>query len=165
MSKTLGGGFPVAAVVTTPEIDARLLEKHLTHSQSHLFDPLPAAAANAVIQIVKKERLVERSKKEGEYFLKRLEELKEKHRLIGDVRGKGLTLGIEIVNPKDKSPNMEAGSRFEIELFRKGIIASFSTFAGVLRILPPLTIEREEIDHAVDILDDSLRKVATEHTC
>jgi len=163
MSKTLGGGFPVAAVVTTPEIDARLLEKHLTHSQSHLFDPLPAAAASAVIKIVKKERLVERSKKEGDYFLRRLNELKEKHGLVGDVRGKGLTLGIEIVNPKNKSPNLEAGSRLETELFRRGMIASFSTYAGVLRILPPLTIEREEIDHAVDTLDDSLRKVATKH--
>ena len=161
-SKTLGGGFPVAAVVTAAEIDVQLSEKHLSHSQSHLFDPLPAAAASVVIKIVKKERLVERSKKEGDYFLKRLNELKEKHELVGDVRGKGLMLGIEMINSKNKSPNLEAGSRLETELFKRGVVASFSTYASVLRILPPLTIEREEIDHAVDALDDSLRKVATE---
>lgn len=161
-SKTLGGGFPVAAVVTTPEIDKQLSEKHLTHSQSHLFDPLPAAAASAIIKIVKKERLVERSKREGDYFLKRLNELKEKHELVGDIRGKGLMLGIETINPANRSPNVEAGSRLEMELFRRGTITSFSTYASVLRILPPLTIEREDIDHAVDALEDSLRKIETE---
>lgn len=161
-SKTLGAGFPVAAVVTTSEIDTQLSRKHLTHSQSHLFDPLPAAAASAVVKIVKKLRLVERSKREGDYFLKRLNELKEKHELVGDVRGKGLMLGIETVNPTDKSPNVKAGIRLEMELFRRGVIASFSAYASVLRILPPLTIERGEIDHAVDVLEDALRRVATE---
>jgi len=72
-----------------------------------------------------------------------------------------LTLGIKVVNPKNKSPDLEVGSRLETELFKRGVIASFSSYASVL-ILPPLTIEREEIDQAVDTLDDSLRKVATE---
>jgi 2,2-dialkylglycine decarboxylase (pyruvate) len=161
-SKTLGGGFPVAAVITTTEIDRGLLERHLTHSQSHLFDPLPAAAAAAVIKIARKLHLVEHSRREGDYFLKRLNELKEKHALIGDVRGRGLLLGIEIADPTKKTPNVKDGSRLEMELFKSGVITSFSTFSSVLRILPPLIIEREEIDFAVETIDDSLRKVSNE---
>lgn len=162
LSKTLGGGFPVAAVVTTSQIDTELSRKQLTHSQSHLFDPLPAAAAAAVIRIVKKECLVERSRREGAHFLKRLNELKEKHDLIGDVRGKGLMLGIEIVNPADKTLNVKAGLKLEIELLKRHVVTSFSTLASVLRIFPPLTIRREEIDHALEVLDDSLGKITAE---
>lgn len=158
-SKTLGAGFPVAAVVTTPGIEKRCQSKKMIHVQSHMFDPLPAAAAEATISIVKKKRLVEHSKREGRYFLKRLEELKEEYDLIGDVRGKGLMIGVEIVNPTSGKPDPEVGVKLEMELLKKGLIVSFSSLTSVFRILPSLIIERQEIDYAMQVLEDSLRKV------
>ena len=123
-----------------------------------MFDPLPAAAAEATISIVKKKRLVEYSKREGRYFLKRLEELKEECDLIGDVRGKGLMIGVEIVNPTSGRPDPEVGVKLEMELLKKGLIVSFSSITSVFRILPSLIIERQEIDYAMQVLEDSLRK-------
>lgn len=152
ISKILGGGFPIAAVITTPEIELECQKKHMIHVQSHMFDPLPAASAQAVINEVKEKSLIENSKKLGNYFLKKLQELKEKYEIVGDVRGKGLMLGIEIINPKTNLPNPQLGIELEDSLMKHGLIISFSSFTSVFRIMPPLIIEREEIDKAVEIL-------------
>ncbi|MFX1255087.1 MAG: aspartate aminotransferase family protein [Promethearchaeota archaeon] len=158
MSKTLGAGFPVAAVVTTPEIEEECQKKKMVHVQSHMFDPLPPAAAEIVIKTVKEEKLLERSKKQGTYFLKRLNELKENYEVIGDVRGKGLMIGIELVDPKTKSLNLELGVKIESDLLKKGIIMPFSSLTSVFRLYPPLIIETQEIDQAIEKFDETLRK-------
>ena len=158
ISKTLGGGFPIAAVITTPEIELKCQEKHMIHVQSHMFDPLPAASANAVIKEVKAKNLIENSKKMGVYFLNKLEDLKEKYEIIGDVRGKGLMLGIEIINPKTNKPNPDLGQKMEQELMKKKLITSFSSFASVFRLFPPLIIKKEEIDNAIEIFNEVFHK-------
>jgi len=160
MSKTLGGGIPVAAVVTSPQIEMGCQRKSMIHVQSHMFDPLPASAAQIVIKQVKEKKLVENSKQMGEYTLSRLMELKEIYDIIGDVRGKGLMIGIEIVDPKTNKINPKLGKKIEYELQKHGIIVSFSTFTSVFRVFPPLIIEKEEIDYAIDKLHIILHKIS-----
>src|SRR2546421_7921400 len=97
VSKTLGGGIPVAATLTSSEIEEQCYSKGFVHVTSHVSDPLPAAAGLAVIEVIEQERLVERARVMGEYLLKRLHELAGRYEQIGDVRGKGLLVGLELV--------------------------------------------------------------------
>src|SRR5919205_2665414 len=97
VSKTLGGGVPLAATVTTAAIEEDCVEKGFLHVTSHVSDPLPAAAGLAVLEVIDEERLDERARERGEYLVQRLRELQEAHEQIGDVRGRGLLVGVELV--------------------------------------------------------------------
>ena len=100
LSKTLGGGVPVSAVVTSAAIEAACHERGFVHVTSHVSDPMPAAAALAVIDVVQEEGLAGRARSRGEYLLARLGELQERHEHIGDVRGLGLLCGLELVEDR-----------------------------------------------------------------
>jgi 2,2-dialkylglycine decarboxylase (pyruvate) len=101
LSKTLGGGIPVSAVVTTPEIEERCFELGFIHVTSHVSDPLPAAAAEAVLDVVISEDLPAAAKARGERLLSGLRELQQRHESIGDVRGMGLLVGVELGEDRD----------------------------------------------------------------
>ncbi|MEO8291070.1 MAG: aspartate aminotransferase family protein [Gaiellaceae bacterium] len=161
VSKTLGGGVPLAATVTTAAIEEDCFDKGFLHVTSHVSDPLPAAVGLAVLDVIAEERLVERASEQGEYLLGRLRELQELHEEIGDVRGRGLLVGIELVTDREsKTPADELGRRVTAECLERGLsmnIVRAGTHANCFRMAPPLTITREEIDFAVDVLDASLR--------
>ena len=90
VSKTLGGGIPLAATITNSLIEEDCVGKGFLHVTSHVSDPLPAAAGLAVLEVIEEERLVERAREQGDYLLERLRELQAAHEQIGDVRGRGL---------------------------------------------------------------------------
>src|SRR5438876_12855 len=105
VSKTLGGGLPLAATVTSEAIEDDCVAKGFLHVTSHVSDPLPAAAGLAVLDVIAEESLVERAARRGDYLLARLAELQPAHEQIGEVRGRGLLAGLELVTDRDsKAP-------------------------------------------------------------
>jgi 2,2-dialkylglycine decarboxylase (pyruvate) len=101
VSKTLGGGLPLAATITSSAIEEDCYRKGFLHVTSHVSDPLPAAAGLAVLDVIGEEGLVERAAARGAYMLARLRELRAEHEAIGDVRGRGLLVGLELVEDRE----------------------------------------------------------------
>lgn len=171
MSKTLGGGLPLAAVATTAEIEETLFERHFTYYTSHVSDPLGAEVGLAVLKVITEERLVERAGVMGAYLRGRLEDLQQRHEVIGDVRGLGLLLGVELVRDRaSRTPAHRLGALTTTKCFENGLsmnIRRRPERGSVWRIAPPLTVSTDEIDRAVDILEKSLRasldELAREH--
>jgi 2,2-dialkylglycine decarboxylase (pyruvate) len=155
VSKSSGSGFPVSGLITTNEIADAIAAKGWVHLASHQSDPLPAAAVAATIDIVREENLVARAAETGEYFKDRLLWLKGRHPILTDVRGIGLMLGMEI-------GNYENGSEQELCMLivglceRNGVHLTYTYWEPVLRFIPALTLAREEIDRAIEVLDDAI---------
>ncbi len=157
-SKTLGGGLPLSATVTTSAIEEECYQKGYSQITSHAFDPLPAAAGLAVIKIIEEESLAERAQLRGEYLMARLRELQSRYEQIGDVRGKGLLVGVELVEDRTtKQPAYALAKAVEDECLRCGL--SMAMRKNYFRMAPPLTISESEIDTAIDIFDHALATV------
>lgn len=155
LGKALGGGvLPIAAVLTRPELDVcgDMAYGHYTHEKN----PVTASAALATIAIIEEERLVENAAQMGEYALAKLRELQSNHPLIGDVRGRGCLMGVELVlDRKSKEPAADAADAVLYAALDRGLNFKV-TMGNVLTLAPPLVVEREHIDRAVSILDESL---------
>jgi 2,2-dialkylglycine decarboxylase (pyruvate) len=166
VSKTLGGGVPLAATITSSLVEEDCVRKGFLHVTSHVSDPLPAAAGLAVLEAIEEERLVERAREQGEYLLGRLRELQAAHEQIGDVRGRGLLVGLELVEDREsRRPADTLGAAVTSECLRRGLsmnIVRAGSGANCFRMAPPLTIGGDDIDLAVEILDSSLKAVVTE---
>jgi 2,2-dialkylglycine decarboxylase (pyruvate) len=166
VSKTLGGGIPLAATITTTAIEEDCVEKGFLHVTSHVSDPLPAAAGLAVLDVIEEEGLVERAREQGDYLLARLRELQAAHEQIGEVRGRGLLVGLELVEDREsRRPADALGAAVTAECLRRGLsmnIVRAGTSANCFRMAPPLTISEDEIDLALEILETSLGAVLAE---
>jgi 2,2-dialkylglycine decarboxylase (pyruvate) len=162
MSKTLGGGLPLAAVATTAKIEDVLHERHFTFYTSHVSDPLTAEVGLAVLKVIADEQLVARANTMGAYLRARFEELQQRHEAIGDVRGLGLLLGVELVQDRQsRKPAHALGALTTQKCFEKGLsmnIRRRPERGSVWRIAPPLTVSYDEIDRATAILDEALRE-------
>ena len=161
LGKALGGGvLPVAALLTRPELDV-LGDRALGH-YTHEKNPVLARAALATLEIIEDERLVENAARVGAHALARLRELQASHPLIGDVRGLGLLLGVELV--RDRTTKEPATCEADAVLYRcleRGL--SFKTTLGnVLTLTPPLTITAADFDRAIAILDEALHETEQE---
>ncbi|MPT39668.1 MAG: aspartate aminotransferase family protein [Achromobacter sp.] len=160
VSKTLGGGLPLAATITTPAIEQDVHEKGFTFYTSHVSDPLPATVGLAVLETIERERLIERARTQGDYLRRGLLELQQRHEAIGDVRGLGLLLGVELVRDRDtRQPFHELGALTTQRCFELGLsmnIRRRPERGSVWRIAPPLTVSNAEIDRAISILDQAL---------
>ena len=159
LGKALGGGIlPIAAVIATPALDVAgaLAVGHYTHEKN----PVTCRAALTTIEIIEDEGLVEKSRALGAHALERLHAMKDRHPLIGDVRGRGLLMGIELV--RDRASKEKASDQADAALYRaldKGL--SFKTTMGnVLTLSPPLTITKPELDRALDIVEECIGEVA-----
>jgi 2,2-dialkylglycine decarboxylase (pyruvate) len=163
VSKTLGGGLPLAATVTSAAIEEDVVAKGFLHVTSHVSDPLPAAAGLAVLEVIEEEALVERARRLGDYLMARLLELQAEHEQIGDVRGRGLLVGLELVEDREsKAPADALGRAMTEECFERGLsmnIVRSGKIANCLRLAPPLNATEEEIDLGLEIMDASLRAV------
>ena len=163
LSKTIGAGLPLSAVMTTPEIEAEAHARGYLFYTTHASDPLPAAVGTAVLDIVAEEGLVDRAAVLGVRLFDGLADLKREHECVGDVRGRGLFLGLEIIrDAESREPDHELGSKISEEAFRRGLnmnIVKLPGMGGVFRIAPPLTISEAEIDEGVGILAESIAAV------
>ncbi len=163
LSKTIGAGLPLAAVVTSAEIEERCHERGYLFFTTHVSDPLPAAVGLTVLRVLERDGLVARAALLGKRLRAGLEELQSRHECIGDVRGRGLLQGIELVTDRaSKAPADELGRRVTAACLARGLhmnIVQLPGMGGVFRIAPPLTVSDEELERGLDILDDSLGSV------
>ncbi len=158
LGKALGGGIlPIAAVVAKPELDvgADYAFGHYTHEKN----PVTARAALTTIEIIEDEGLVANAAKVGAAALARLNEMKARHPIIGDVRGQGLLIGIELVSDRAaKTPAADAAEKVMYRALERGL--SFkTTFGNVLTLTPPLTVTSAQMNQALDILDTSIGSI------
>ncbi|MBW1695889.1 MAG: aspartate aminotransferase family protein [Deltaproteobacteria bacterium] len=158
LGKSLGGGIvPFAGIVTRERYNTCRHRSigHYTHEKNALC----AAAALAEIEYIEKNRLPEHAAELGRYALERLNGMMEKHPLIGEVRGVGLHLGIDLVKDrKSKTRAVEEAEIIMYKCFEKGL--AFKTIEGnVITLRPALTIKRQEMDLALDILDEAIGEV------
>jgi 4-aminobutyrate aminotransferase len=158
IGKGLGGGiFPLAAMIACEDLNVAA-DKALGH-YTHEKNPVACAAALATIDIIESEGLLEKTRSLGQYALERMQGMKVKHRLVGDVRGLGLLLGIELV--KNHATMERARDEAEQVMYRalsKGLNFKV-TMGNILTLTPPLTITKDELNRAFQILDDCLTEV------
>lgn len=163
IGKGFGAGFPVTGVVTSPEIaNAEPWSKPSSSSSSYGGNPLASAAALATVETLLEEGLVENSKRVGAHMLERLRGMQERHRSIGDVRGKGLLIGLDLVaDPKTGEP---MATRWTERLYKRclerGLIVM--AYGPRVRINPPLVISEEEADAGLDIFEAALLEIEAE---
>ncbi|MDQ2918062.1 MAG: aspartate aminotransferase family protein [Pseudomonadota bacterium] len=160
VSKTLGGGIPLAAVITNDEIEQTCHRRGFAFYTSHVSDPLPSTVGLAVLETIEQEQLLRRSREMGDYLAASLRALQQRHEEIGDVRGMGLLRGIELVrNRETREPNHELGALTTERCLQLGLsmnIRRRPERGSVWRIAPPLTVKREDIDLAMSIFDQAL---------
>jgi acetylornithine/N-succinyldiaminopimelate aminotransferase len=142
LAKALGNGFPVGAMLATDQIAKAFIPGN--HASTFGGSPLAMAAANATVKMMLQGNVLEHCRKMGEYLLLRLQNLQQKHKIIKEVRGKGLMLAAEL--------NIESGEIIN-ECMHKGLLIN-SAGSKTLRFVPPLIITTQDIDQAVKVLDE-----------
>jgi len=152
IAKALASGLPLSAIVGREEI-MRLPPG--SHASTFGGNPVSCSAALETIKIIEEEGLLGNAERVGSYLLKRLNELKEKYDVIGDVRGMGLMIGVEIVKGR-KEPNRELALKILREAFKRGILI-ISAGLSVIRFAPPLTITKDAVDEGVELFEEALK--------
>ena len=150
MGKILGAGLPVAAVVTTADVETSC-RGTLKHVQSHQNDPFSGALAAAVIDILREEGLVEAAAEKGAFLLEGLEALSRRHPSIATVRGRGLLVGVELV--PERAPK---GPELREALRKRGFLVDYQLHTATMRLFPPYVTPREEFARFLDALDEVL---------
>merc|ERR1712137_385481 len=158
-AKSIGNGFPLAAVITTPEIASTLTAR--THFNTFGGNPVSCAVGRAVLRAIDNDNLQQNCHERGTQFLKGLNKLKDKYDLIGDVRGKGLMLGVEFVKDrKTKEPASQEYLKIFEHAKENGVLLGKGGFYGnVMRLKPPMCISAADVDYTIDVLDDALAKL------
>lgn len=160
LSKTLGAGLPLSAVLTSAEIEEQAHAKGFMFLTTHVSDPLPAAVGLTVLDVLERDGLTARARVAGARLRQGLEGLMQRFDCVGDVRGRGLLLGIEIVTDRaSKTPDLDRGDRIAAEAMKLGLsmnIVKIPAMGAVFRIAPPLTSSDEEIDLGLSIMAEAL---------
>lgn len=164
MSKTLGGGLPISALLTTEAIARAFAPPEpIQYYTTFGSNPLMAAAALAVLDIIEKEKPWDKAAAVGPYWMQGLRKLQDKYELIGDVRGKGVMIGVELVkNRTTKEPAKEESLRLKAEAAKRGLLlpAGMGWLGNTIRMIPPVVMTRDQIDHALQIMDDSFAAIS-----
>jgi 4-aminobutyrate aminotransferase len=159
MAKGIADGFPVSAFIATPEIaDAFTPGDHLSTFGG---SPVSCAAALANLAVMQDENLPEKAAERGQYLMDRLAKFAKDCALVGDVRGKGLMIGIELVKDAEKTPAAEEAKAVRARCLEKGVLVGVGgVLANVVRLQPPLTLSEDEAAQAADVLESVLSEVA-----
>ena len=159
LGKSLGNGFPVTAMVVKEEYADAL--ENISASSSYGGNPMACAAALASIEVIEEEDLLQNVRTVGEFIRKRLEQMKESHPIIGDVKAKGFLLGIELVKDKStKEPFDDAGKLVYQKAFRKGL--AWIPAGHILRMSPPLIMDEHYANKGLDMIEESIGEVEKE---
>jgi 2,2-dialkylglycine decarboxylase (pyruvate) len=161
LSKTLGAGMALSAVMTGDKVAAAADERHYFFYTTHVNDPLPAAVGLKVLEIVLRDRLTERAREMGERLGNGLLRLKQRYPCIGDVRGRGLLRGLEFTNvgPRDATSISNAVTEAAMDIGLAANIVRSGTSGGTMRIAPPLIVKDEELDEGLALLDRAIASV------
>jgi len=158
MAKAIASGLPLGATIAKAEIMNKWTPG--AHGSTMSGNPVTCSAASATIDVIEKEKLLDNAKKMGQYLRGELEELSEKYDIIGDVRGIGLMIGVEFVVPDTKAPNGEAVKKIrEYCLKEKLILIGCGSDGHVIRLVPALTVTKEQIDKALSTIKGALESV------
>lgn len=167
LSKTLGAGLPLAAVITSADIEQTAHERGFLFFTTHVSDPMVAAVGNTVLDVLERDKLDLRAAELGDHVQDRLAGLATRHECIGDVRGRGLLIGLELVTDRATKQGADAlGSAVTRRCLELGLhmnVVQLPGMGGVFRIAPPLTSSLEELDEGIDILDQAIADVASDH--
>lgn len=159
LSKSMGGGFPIAAVVA----DERLAQFEPTGEDVYTFgsNPIAQAAALKVIEVLERDRIPEHAARMGALFTEGLTRLQARHPQIGDIRGPGLFIGVEMVkDPATKEPATDKAKAIVAQAWQRGVIlATASALPNVIKIKPPLIIREAEVGTVLEVLADCLKAV------
>jgi 4-aminobutyrate aminotransferase len=156
MGKGISSGMPLSAIVARSEIMDSL------EDPAHLFtmsgNPVSCKSALATIQVIEEEKLIAYTLEVGKYVMECFRKMKDKYYIIGDVRGLGLSIGVDLINNIDtKERNYEAAAKICYRCWEKGVIVTF--FANsVLRIQPPLNISKKEVDVSLNIIEEAINE-------
>ena len=161
ISKHFGGGVAISATITTDEIEEKVSASGLVVGHSHSNDPLPCNVAIASIDIILEEMLTDVAVRIGAYWRVHLERLARKHEIIGDIRGRGLLQGIELVTDRlTREPAFEQGRAIGRWCLENGLILSVRRKGSVFRFVPPFTTTEAQLDQAAEILDQAISRAA-----
>ncbi|WP_018300611.1 diaminobutyrate--2-oxoglutarate transaminase family protein [Fangia hongkongensis] len=164
LSKAIGGGLPISVVIYKKKLD---LWQPGAHAGTFRGNTLAMAAGLATLKEVRKPEFLAQVRSVGCYFKSKLIELKSKHKLIGDVRGEGLMLGMEVIDYKQKADGIgsfpadgQKAMSIKKLCFQKGLIIELGgRHSATLRFLPPLILTKEDVDKIIQIVDESLKEV------
>jgi len=159
MAKSIASGLPLGVVVAR----AKVMDwEGGSHASTFGGNPVACAASLAVLDVIKNEHLMENAVKQGNYIMKRLNEVKETSEILGDVRGKGLMIGAEIVeNKKTKAPAPKKAEEIMMRSWKRGV-AVITCGKSTIRVAPPLIITKELVDPALEIIIDAMKEVEKE---
>lgn len=156
ISKGMGGGVPVSAAVFKEEIVTPELEKDFHHIYTNQGIPLSCAAASAVVDIILEEDMPGKAEKMGKFWYERLKELEEKHRLIGDIRAKGLFIGVELVKDRKTKERATQEARRVIEEGLKRGVIFHPGGDNIIKFKPPMVITEELSSRVLKVFDEVL---------
>ncbi|WP_230686764.1 aspartate aminotransferase family protein [Catellatospora vulcania] len=160
LSKTLGAGLPLAAVVTSAEIEQRAHERGYLFYTTHVSDPLVAAVGNTVLDVLQQEQLDLRARELGAFLRAGLLQLQQRHQVVGDVRGRGLMQGLELVVDRATKEGADLlGAQVTRRCLELGLhlnVVQLRGMGGTFRIAPPLTATQQELALGLEILDQAL---------
>ena len=163
LSKTLGAGLPLGATICTEEIERVCNERGFFYYTTHLNDPLVCAVGVKVCEIVVRDNIPAESARKGKILKDGLLDLQKKYPCIGEVRGRGLMLGIEIVlDPVTRTPADALGTAISARCMETGLscnVVQLKGMGGTFRIAPPLTLEDAEIAEGLQIMDAAFEHV------
>lgn len=159
--KAIGGGFPLTGSL---QRDVLCGFEPGDHSFTFGHFPVSMVAGLATLKVIEEEKHLENCRKIGAYFTQRLKEMQGKYELLGDVRGPGLMIGIELVkNRETKEPARQETARFVEEGFKRGVLFGHSKYAGmgsVVKIKPPLVLSESEAERVMQVFEDVTRIVS-----
>ena len=159
VGKGFGNGFPVTAVLVSERYKGSI--NKISASTSYGGNPMACGAALASIEVIEEEGLLEHAQKLGEFFEKRMDTMKKAHPIVGDVRGKGCLLGVELVKDRaTKEPFTEAGKLVYQRAFRKGL--AWVPAGHILRMSPPIVMDQEIAAKGMDIIEEAIAEVEKE---
>jgi 4-aminobutyrate aminotransferase len=159
-AKALASGLPIGATVAKANI---MDWTGGSHASTFGGNPVSCAAALAVLDVIKEDHLLDNANKQGDHLKKRLEDFGQSNSIVGEVRGKGLMIGVELVEDKEtRKPAAKKAYEVMVRSWKRGV-AVVTCGVSTLRIVPPLTIQAELVDVAAAIIEDTITEVAREN--
>jgi 4-aminobutyrate aminotransferase len=160
VAKGLASGMPLGGIVAP----AGIMDSWAPGQHASTFgaNPVAVEAALATLEVIRSERLMENAERMGEVAMRRLEEMKERYEIVGDVRGRGLFIGVELVkDKKSKERGVREAQAVTQACFRDGLIL-ITAGRNTLRVIPPLNVAREELEEGLDVVEAAVAKVDSE---
>ncbi len=161
LAKHFGAGVCISSVSTSTEIEEQIVADEFIVTHSHSNDPLACAAGTATLDVLERDDLAAQARKLGDYLKSKLNHLAERFEIVGDVRGRGLLQGIELVRDRrSKEPATSEGREIAKRCLENGLIFSVRREGAVLRFVPPASTTEAQIEQAIDILSDAVAEVS-----